>query len=202
MNSCCILFFTSPRKKLHSFPQRTQSSGMAKRFRLRISRLLHSCRSTEDPTSLPSDPIPSFLRHSPRVDHRCSSLNCRLPSSFIPSGCGCGCGSRSPGISLSGKVPREFHWKQEADFHAVVAATAAAPRRKIYSSSVSEAGDGNAMAPPLERRKRRKRGRKRKPASSRQRASTSSGENEMFWHWDIKIADHLRLNSINRSLLT
>lgn len=169
-------------QSMHFFlhlPQKRCIRDMAKRFRLRISRLLHSCRSNDSITHR-SDPVPSFLRLPLQTDlppgSRRSFLSCRVPPSSVPYGCvcGCGCGSRSPGVG--GTVSHEFHWKQEADFHALVAAaTTAAPRRKIYFSSASEGG-GSAWAPQWERRKRRTRNRKRKPKSFRQRVSTSSGD--------------------------
>ncbi|KAK4741785.1 hypothetical protein SAY87_025373 [Trapa incisa] len=167
---------------------------MARRLRLKISRILRSCRS-DDSASLPSDPsVPSFLRLplqatdlTPGLGRRRSSLNPHLRSrSFAPYGCG-GCEygrcSRSTGV-IGGNVSRdEFLWKEESDFHAVVAAAAAARpatlRRKVYCSSASEGGE-RAWAPQWERKRRRVNNRKRKPASVRHRVSTSSGDCGLF----------------------
>ncbi|KAL3723857.1 hypothetical protein ACJRO7_035948 [Eucalyptus globulus] len=134
---------------------------MAKRLKLRIARAFQSCRS-KDASSLPSDPVPSFLRlppavtpalaaaddlSSPRKPHRSSFLDRHVPPALLPYGCGCR--SRpSPRSLLSdedggraGPQPR-FHWKQEGGFHVMATARdELAPRRKIYTSSASGGSD-------------------------------------------------------------
>ncbi|XP_031399982.1 transcription repressor OFP7 [Punica granatum] len=159
---------------------------MARRLRLRISRLLQSCRS-KDPTSLPSDPVPvpSLLPRPPPSlgdPSRCFLNACHVPSSLVSYCRSCGCGDRSSRINLRRTGSQKFQWKQEAGFHVIVAAatTATAPRRKTYSSSASDGGRNTHAPPPLERRKRRPRNRKRKPASYRPRISTSSGHSGLF----------------------
>ncbi|KAF8012472.1 hypothetical protein BT93_I0594 [Corymbia citriodora subsp. variegata] len=138
---------------------------MAKRLRLRIARAFQSCRSKDDASSLPSDPVPSFLRLPPvspalalaaaadlsssRKPRRSSFLDRHVPPALVPYGCGCRSrpSSRSrlsdngSGGGRAGSQPR-FHWKQEAGFHVMATARdEPAPRRKIYTSSASGGSD-------------------------------------------------------------
>ncbi|XP_030468326.1 transcription repressor OFP7 [Syzygium oleosum] len=177
---------------------------MAKRLKLRIARAFQSCRS-KDASSLPSDPVPSFLRlppvspaavdlSSPRKPHHRSFLNRHVPPALMPYGCGC---RSRPRLSdddrrRSGSQPPRFHWKQEEGFHVVATARdERAPRRKIYASSASGGSDVDdddggadvvlALSPVAEKKKRRVKNKKKKTAIRlRGRLSTSSMDSGLF----------------------
>ncbi|XVF59597.1 hypothetical protein PTKIN_Ptkin07bG0288500 [Pterospermum kingtungense] len=121
---------------------------MAKRFKLKMSRVFSSCRS-KDPSYLPSNPVPSFFRlssvnpnaitlHLPpqpqpqppttssKLPHY-SSLKRHVSSAF--SSIGCGLRSRSPSAKLYlSEIDRtespppptpEFHWEKEDRWHVI-----------------------------------------------------------------------------------
>ncbi|XP_019172971.1 PREDICTED: transcription repressor OFP7-like isoform X1 [Ipomoea nil] len=177
---------------------------MAKPFKLRISRVITSLQScnSKDTSTLPEDPVPSFLRQSsspnnstklitavdfpvtaPSNTHRSSSALRRHVSSALIS-VGCGLTSRNSGGRS--RPQQEFKWRKEENWHVVANIyDETKPRQKIYSSSVS--GDDNdevlALPPPppppstAERKKRR--GRKKKSAAAAaalRRISTSSAD--------------------------
>ncbi|KAG6666513.1 hypothetical protein CIPAW_01G035600 [Carya illinoinensis] len=176
---------------------------MAKRFKLRISRVIpsfQSCRS-KDPANLPADPVRPFFRPSPvnaklvnlrfpatapvlqpsKTSH--SSLKRHVSSAFISVGCG----FRSrPTLSDDDRTDSpEFQWEKEEKWHVVAKVYDESPRRKIYNSSVSGDSDEDvlsvvrtpARAPPVpptvEKKKRRV---KKKKTAQKFRISTSSAE--------------------------
>nr|GMC59922.1 transcription repressor OFP7-like [Ipomoea batatas] len=155
---------------------------MAKPFKLRMSKVITSLQScnSKDTSTLPEDPVPSFLRQSSSsptklitaVDfpvtntHRSSSALRRHVSSALIS-VGCGLTSRNSGSRS--RPPPEFKWREEENWHVVANIyDEAKPRQKIYSSSVS--GDDKNE----ERRKRR--ARKKKTTAAAVRISTSSAD--------------------------
>ncbi|XP_059624681.1 transcription repressor OFP7-like [Cornus florida] len=163
---------------------------MSKPFKLRISRVItsfHSCRS-KDPSTLPQEPVPSFLRLSPAnqnfpaVDppatpkpahHHRSSFKRHVSSAFNSVGCGFGFKSDSD---------PEVQWQKEEKWHVVAMVhDDHTPRRKIYNSSVSGESDDNksslARPPPPEKKKRRS---KKKRTTPRLRTSTSSADSGLF----------------------
>lgn len=184
---------------------------MSKRFRLRISRVIpsfQSCRS-KDPSTLPSNPVPSFRRLSPvnpavkdlhyppprpppsssssKIKH--SFAKRHASSAFISVGCGC---SRSR-ATLSdddhneGGLPDQFQWEKEDEWHVVAKVHEETPRRKIYNSSVSGASDdddNDSLAPPPppppSSAEKKKRRPKKKKTAARFRMSTSSAESGLF----------------------
>ncbi|KAI3437438.1 uncharacterized protein J3R85_005423 [Psidium guajava] len=180
---------------------------MAKRLKLRIARAFQSCRS-KDASSLPSDPVPSFLRlpavspaliavdlsSSLRKPHR-SFLNRHVPHALVPYGCGCrprpSSHSRLSDDDRNGSQPR-FHWKQEGGFHVMATAPDEhAPRRKIYTSSASGGSEVDrdddgadvvlALSPVVERKKRRAKNKKKITGIRlRGRLSTSSMDSGLF----------------------
>ncbi|CBI17543.3 unnamed protein product, partial [Vitis vinifera] len=120
---------------------------MARRFKLRISRVIpsfQSCRS-KDPSSLPENPVPVSSRQCFSDDDD----------------------SESP----------EFKWKKEDKWHVVAKVYDDNPRQKIYNSSVSGESDDDVLPPPppptAEKKKRRS---KKKKAAFRVRMSTSSAD--------------------------
>ena len=141
---------------------------MAKRFRLRISRVIpsfQSCRS-KDPCTLPANPVPSFLRPSPSPSLNNNLLTPQPPSKshhsssikrHVSAAFGCGLGKK-PTLSdddRSGSLPPEvFEWEREDKWHVVAMVNEdKTPRRKIYTSSVSaesERDDGFSfsLSPP------------------------------------------------------
>lgn len=184
---------------------------MGKRFKFRISRVIpsfNSCRS-KDPSTLPSNPVPLFLRLSPVNPHpmilhyptippptskpRHSSLK-RHVSSAITS-IACGCSSRSTTECLtetdhneSPPTP-EFHWEKEDNYHVVAQIFDETPRQKIYNSSASgyTSYDDDVLLPPpppppnTQKKKRRARRKKKTPPLPKNRISTSSGvDSELF----------------------
>ncbi|KAL6993609.1 hypothetical protein U1Q18_011723 [Sarracenia purpurea var. burkii] len=173
---------------------------MAKRFKLRISRVIpsfQSCRS-KDPSTLPEVPVPSFLRLSPtliNVDspspvtpppykpHR-PSFKCNVSSAFISVGCGLGSKSGAQCASDDDRTESpEFRWQKEEKWHVIAKAYDETPRQKIYNSSASGDSDEEIFPPPplppptAEKKKRRS---KKKKATARLRNSTSSAESGLF----------------------
>ncbi|KAF3440818.1 hypothetical protein FNV43_RR19104 [Rhamnella rubrinervis] len=177
---------------------------MAKRFRLRISRVIptfQSCRS-KDPSTLPSNPVPSFCRFSPVKHHPVINLHSPTPpplpssnthysaarhyvsSAFLSVGCGC---SRSrPTLSDDdhNEEAPEFQWEKEDKWHVVAKIYHETPRRKIYNSSVSGCDDGEddilPPPPPPPSAEKKKRRVKKKRTTARFRMSTSSAESGLF----------------------
>ncbi|XP_009356680.2 transcription repressor OFP7 [Pyrus x bretschneideri] len=160
---------------------------MAKRFKLRFSRVIpsfHSCRS-QDPSTLPSNPVPS-LATAPtpplpsKTHHHSSSIKRHVLL--------CGC---RPRPTLSDDERREstpdlhkFEWDREDKWHVVGKVYDINPRRKIYTSSASPDSNANdSVSPPPssaiekeQKKKTRRVNRKKKRTTSRIRISTSSFE--------------------------
>ena len=206
---------------------------MAKRFKFRFSRVIsfQSCRSI-DPSPLPSNPVPSFLRLSPANHNSIIINNLHLPPSQPPSSkphqhssikrhvssaftsMGCGFRSKSSAHSLSetdhtkSSQPTEnFHWAEEEKYHLVAKLfdDDSTPRRKIYNSSASEdSKNHDVFLPPtnIERKKRRV---KKKKRASRIRISTSSADSGLFFSGDenvINVEETETLVSSSRSFST
>ncbi|KAG2724784.1 hypothetical protein I3760_01G033600 [Carya illinoinensis] len=182
---------------------------MAKRFKLRISRVIpsfQSCRS-KDPANLPADPVRPFFRPSPvnaklvnlrfpatapvlqpsKTHH--SSLKRHVSSAFISVGCG----FRSrPTLSDDDRTDSpEFQWEKEEKWHVVAKVYDESPRRKIYNSSVSGDSDeevlsvvrtpARARAPPVPPTVEKKKRRvKKKKTAQKFRISTSSADSGLF----------------------
>ncbi|KAF9678342.1 hypothetical protein SADUNF_Sadunf07G0025000 [Salix dunnii] len=185
---------------------------MAKRFKLKFSRVIsfQSCRS-KDPSTLPSNPAPSFLRISP-VNHNSIIINnLHLPPSQPPSSkplhhssirrhvssaftsLGCGFRSKSSTHYLSetdhtqSSPPTEnFHWEEEEKYHVVAKLfdDDSTPRRKIYNSSASEDSNNHDVFLPPTKMERKKRRVKKKKTASRIRNSTSSADSGIFFSGD------------------
>ncbi|KAL9394040.1 hypothetical protein Peur_013325 [Populus x canadensis] len=206
---------------------------MAKRFKFRFSRVIsfQSCRS-KDPSLLPSNPVPSFLRLSTGNHNSIIINNLHLPPSQSPSSkphqhssikrhvssaftsMGCGFRSKSSTHSLSetdrtkSSQPTEnFHWAEEEKYHLVAKLfdDDSTPRRKIYNSSASEdSKNHDVFLPPtnIERKKRRV---KKKKRASRIRISTSSADSGLFFTGDenvINVEETETLVSSSRSFST
>ncbi|KAL6222435.1 hypothetical protein ACLB2K_005827 [Fragaria x ananassa] len=175
---------------------------MAKRFRLRISRVIPSFQScsSKDPSSLPSNPVPSFLRPSPSLNHHLSTPPSKPNYSssikrHVSSAFGCGFGIK-PTLSDddNGSLPPEvFEWEREDKWHVVAMVDEdKTPRRKIYTSSASvdsERDDAVSLSfsppppppPSSAETKKKQRLRKKKTTTSRMiRFSTSSAESGLF----------------------
>lgn len=176
---------------------------MAKRFKLRISKVFpsfQSCRS-KDPSALPENPVPVFLRLSPpnpepevvhfdlpgtpprSKPHHRNSFKRHVSSAIISVGCGLR--SRSSRQCLSddeGSDSPEFKWKKEDKWHVVAKAYDDIPRQKIYNSSVSGESGDDALPPPppptAEKKKRRSK--KKRSTPFRVRMSTSSADSGLF----------------------
>ncbi|KAJ7944314.1 transcription repressor OFP7 [Quillaja saponaria] len=166
---------------------------MAKRFKFRISRVIpsfQSCRS-KDPSSLPSNPVPSFLRLSPVVNfhlptitpspapppskmpHR-PSLKSHVSSAFISVGCG----FRSRPTLSDVDDHHEFQWEKEDKWHVVAKVhedSVTTSRRKIYNSSASD-DDVLPIPPPEKIKKKKRRVKKKRTTAGRVRISTSSAD--------------------------
>ncbi|GAB4848868.1 hypothetical protein Ancab_003662 [Ancistrocladus abbreviatus] len=148
---------------------------MPKRLKFHISRVIRSfqsCRS-KDPSSLPSNPVPTF---------RClSTLNHKFPDAFAtptppspqprpPSrpphssikrrlAVSVGCArlrSRRSTTSSSSAANRnesssDFKWRKEDKWHVIAKIHDEAPRRKIYNSAASGVSDDDddVVIPPL-----------------------------------------------------
>ncbi|KAE8695168.1 Transcription repressor OFP8 [Hibiscus syriacus] len=154
---------------------------MAKRFKLKISRVLfQSCRC-KDPCDSPSNPDPSFFRLSssvnpipitlhlppsaPQPTPRCSSLKRHVSSAFSSMGCVLRSRSSAPCFSETERSEShlpptpEFYWEREDGWHVIakVLDDEETPRRKNYYTS-----DNNddffispSKPPNTENRKRR-----------------------------------------------
>ncbi|KAL7193100.1 hypothetical protein ACSBR2_024835 [Camellia fascicularis] len=172
---------------------------MAKRFKLRISRVIpsfQSCRS-KDPSTLPEDPVPSFLRLSPTLHHvdfppatpppskphRSSSFKRHVSSAFTSVGCGflSKSGAQYPSDDDLTESPPQFKWQKEDKWHVIAKVhDEATPRRKTFNSSVSGGSDADLFPPPppppptaVKKKKRRS---KMKKTTAKLRLSTSSAE--------------------------
>ncbi|KAK9285712.1 hypothetical protein L1049_024911 [Liquidambar formosana] len=166
---------------------------MAKRFKLRLSRVIpsfQSCRS-KDPSTLPENPVPSFFRLSPinptvtnldlpppppsKPHH--SSLKHHVSSAILSVGCGFR--SRSSAHNLSDDDITESHdykWRKDEKWHVVAKVYDDTPRRKIYNSSAS---DDDMLPPPPPPPTAEKKKRRTKKAH-RVRISTSSADSGLF----------------------
>ncbi|GFY94019.1 ovate family protein 8 [Actinidia rufa] len=155
---------------------------MAKRLKLRIFRVIQSCRS-KDPSNLPEDPVPSFLRLS-HVDFPPATTPPSKPhrSSFKRHVFGCGLTSKSSARSPSSDDRTEslpaFQWQKEEQWHVIAVTQHETPRRKIYNSSASD-DDLFPPPPPPTAEAKKRRSRKKKP-TARFRISTSSAESGLF----------------------
>ena len=172
---------------------------MAKRFKLRISRVFpsfQSCRS-KDPSALPENPVPVFLRLSPphpevvHLDlpaapppskpHRNNSIKRHVSSAIISVGCGLGSrSSRQCRSDDDDSEPPEFKWKKEDKWHVIAKVYDDIPRRKIYNSSASGGSDDDVLPPPPPTAEKKKRRSKKKRAAFRVRMSTSSADSGLF----------------------
>ncbi|XP_044470623.1 transcription repressor OFP7-like [Mangifera indica] len=200
---------------------------MAKGFKLRMSRFIatfSSCRS-KDPSTLPSNPVPSVLRfslasppkHTAKTLH--TSFKRHVSSAITCIACGCTSRSTSKNLALTDhcKSPLgpEFHWEKEDNFHVVAKVFDETPRQKIYNSSASASSrtscDDEVLMPPppppnTEKKKRRVRRKKRTPPKTR--ISTSSAETELFSSEDYDDVEYVHneetetLVSSSRSLST
>ncbi|XVF15734.1 hypothetical protein REPUB_Repub09cG0181200 [Reevesia pubescens] len=180
---------------------------MAKRFKLKISRVFPSFQSccSKDPSYLPSNPVPSLFNlssvnpnpitvHLPpppppptssKLPHY-SSFKRHVSSAF--SSIGCGLGSRSSAqyfseTERSGSPPPptpEFHWEKEDRWHVIakVYDGKETPRRKIYNSSENDADFIPPPVPPNTEKKKRRY--KKKRATPKIRISTSSADSGLF----------------------
>ncbi|CAL9027059.1 unnamed protein product [Prunus brigantina] len=181
---------------------------MAKRFKFRISRVIpsfQSCRS-KDPSTLPSNPVPSFLsRPPPLVNHVNFPATTPLPpplpskihhhSSIKRHVLFCGIRSR-PTLSDDDRTRsppdhhHKFEWEREDKWHVVAKVYDINPRSKIYTSSASASSDvDDTVSPPPSsvseqnkktNQKRRVKNKKKKTTTSRIRISTSSFETGIF----------------------
>ncbi|EXB59123.1 hypothetical protein L484_014618 [Morus notabilis] len=166
---------------------------MAKRFRLRISRIIpsfHSCGSKDSSFSQFSPATPTVLpKHRsplPSKPHR-SFLKPHVSSAF-----GC-CNRSKPTLSDDDRSesPPEFRWEKEDKYWHVITTPKTndvvqtqTPRRKIYNSS---AEDDDVLPPPPpppsaeKKKKRRTKMKKQKRTTLRTiRVSTSSAESGLF----------------------
>ncbi|KAF5752956.1 transcription repressor OFP7 [Tripterygium wilfordii] len=169
---------------------------MAKRFKLRISKLIpyfKSCRS-KDLTTLPIVPVPSFLSLSPVKPNPItlhlppptpSSIKRHTSSAFTSIGCGFRSRPTAHHENSTESPPPDhfFHWEKQEKWHVVNKLYSeeddedSSPRRKIYNSSASgHTSDAALSLPPLNP-KRRTRKEKTKP---RIRVSTSSADSGLF----------------------
>ncbi|XAR73883.1 hypothetical protein NMG60_11008001 [Bertholletia excelsa] len=131
---------------------------MAKRFKLRISRVIpsfQSCRS-KDPSILPEEPVPPFFRLSPtavHVDLRPTTPPLPKPprSSFkrhVSSALGCGLRSKSGPQCSSDEdhtdSPPEFKWQREDKWHVVAKRRSSRKKKTVprfrISTSSAESG--------------------------------------------------------------
>ncbi|KAL5557259.1 hypothetical protein UlMin_039495 [Ulmus minor] len=171
---------------------------MAKRFRLRLSRIIPSFRPTSRSKTNPvqANPVPSFFRHSrinpthaklnfpsttttttitppPPNNQRRSFLNRHVSSAFC-------CLRSNP--TLSDAEAPDFQWKKEDEFHVIAKVYDEMPRRKIYTSSNSGRSDVEddvlPPAPPPSAAKKKRRGKKK--TRGKIRISTSSAESGIF----------------------
>lgn len=178
---------------------------MAKRLKLKFSRVLtsfSSCR-LKDPSTFPSNPVPSFLRFSPvklhlppsvpppSKPHPSSSIKRHMSSAL--ASITCGFRSRTTTKYYLSKTkhkksppppsppPPEFHWEREEKWHVVAKMYGETPRRKIYNSLVSDDFKTDNIflppPPPLNTERKRRRIRKKKKTTPRFRTSSSSADN-------------------------
>ncbi|KAJ9147102.1 hypothetical protein P3X46_029304 [Hevea brasiliensis] len=179
---------------------------MAKRFKLKLSRVItsfNSCR-LKDPSTFPSNPVPSFLGLStvrlrlppsvpPSKHHHSSSIKRHMSSAFASISCGFTSKSTTThslsetdhnNSPLPPPPPTEFHWEREEEWHVVAKMYDETPRRKIYNSLVSgHFENDNIFLPPppppnTERKKRRIK--KKKKTTPRIRTSSSSADGGLF----------------------
>ncbi|XVE82654.1 hypothetical protein DITRI_Ditri16bG0023400 [Diplodiscus trichospermus] len=168
---------------------------MAKRFKLKISRVFpsfQSCRS-KDPSDLPSNPVPITRQLPPPPQPQtstkpphCSSLKRQVSSAF--SSIGCGLGSRSSARNFSetdrSESPPpptpEFHWEKEDRWHVIakVYDDDETPRRKIYNTSEND--DDLFPPPPPPNTEKKKRRYRKKKTTPKIRVSTSSADSGLF----------------------
>ncbi|CAI9110740.1 OLC1v1010814C1 [Oldenlandia corymbosa var. corymbosa] len=202
---------------------------MAKSFKLRVTRLIHSafqsCRS-KDPSTLPHDPLPyssSYIYFSSSVnpkyvavDHFPTTNNNKAsPPESRPSDIKPPPEEISNCFSEDSSDGREFKWKEEDKWHVVakVFEESQKPRRKIYNSSASGDSGEDEISPlprlsltvaAAERRSRRGKSKKVKiPARPHHhRTSTSSAESGLFSNDEEENLESETLVSTSRSFST
>ncbi|KDP36490.1 hypothetical protein JCGZ_09498 [Jatropha curcas] len=166
---------------------------MAEHFKVKFCRVItsfNSCRS-KDPSTLPSNPVPSFLRLSPvklrlppppkphnsSIKRHMSSALASIKSGFR---------SRSTANHFSetaySKSATEFQWEKEEKWHVVAKMYDETPRRKIYNSLVkSDFDNHNILLPPHSNTERkRRRIKKKKKSTPRIYVRNSSTESRLF----------------------
>lgn len=137
---------------------------MGKGFKFRVSQVIptfHSCRS-KDPSTLPTNPVPSFLHHS--STSTTTKLNITTLKRHVSS-CGCLRSRASPEVSHTKINPHHNY-------------DSTPPRRKIYNSAASDTDLENDVVflppPPTKSRARKSRRRQRRLSFQKVRNSTSS----------------------------
>ncbi|OAY60715.1 transcription repressor OFP7 [Manihot esculenta] len=173
---------------------------MAKRFKLKFSRVItsfNSCRS-KDPSTFPSNPVPSFLGLSSVKPHlpppsKSSSIKRHMSSAFasITSGFR----SRSTTARYLSETDHtksppppptpEFHWEREDKWHVVAKMYDENPRRKVCNTLVSCEFENDSIflpppPPPNTERTKRRRIKKKKKTMPRIRVSSSSTDSGLF----------------------
>lgn len=144
---------------------------MGKGFKFRVSQVIptfHSCRS-KDPSTLPTNPVPSFLHHSSTSTTTKLNITTPLPHRFSlkrhVSSCGCLRSRASPEASHTKINPHHNY-------------DSTPPRRKIYNSAASDTDLENDVVflppPPTKSRARKSRRRQRRLSFQKVRNSTSS----------------------------
>ncbi|KAM7250688.1 hypothetical protein ACFE04_022571 [Oxalis oulophora] len=139
---------------------------MAKRFKLRISRVFQSCRS-KDSSSLPSNPVPSFLRLTDPVNNNSITVQYLKQSSppthhnpsikrHVSSAFTCGLNNKTRSTqynSESDHTEEIFQWEKNEKFHVITKTPS--PRQKLYTTE-----NDDVFSPPPKIKKRIKRKKK------------------------------------------
>lgn len=173
-------------------------------IKFRMSRVIptfHSCRS-KDPSTLPTNPVPSFLHHSSSTNtstihqqlhltttsstpskSRRISIKRHVFSAISSARHGCLKSRPSPEPShteLSNKLPSHFQWAKSPQWHVIAKIPpgyhnydSTPPRRKIYNSSASD-NDFVFLPPPPPTKNRSRKTRRRRRNFQKARTSTSS----------------------------
>ncbi|XP_021911635.1 transcription repressor OFP7 [Carica papaya] len=179
---------------------------MAKRFKLNIARVFsksfRSCRS-KDPSSLPANPVPSFLRLSPistnttlqpapptphSIKPHRSSLKRHVSSALTSIGCGLRsrsstqCPSETDHSESPPPPTPQFHWEKHDKWHVIANCydEAQTPRRKVYSSLISDDDVSRPLPPPPPSAEKKKRRSTKKKTAAKTRISTSSADSVLF----------------------
>ncbi|KAF2302283.1 hypothetical protein GH714_033983 [Hevea brasiliensis] len=202
-NSLC--YALTLHKAIEQLRTETSSAKMAKRFKLKLSRVItsfNSCRS-KDPSTFPANPVPSFLGLSlvklhlppPSKPQHSSSIKRHMSSAFasITSGFR----SRSTTTHYLSETertksppppppppPPEFQWEREEKWHVVAKMYDETPRRKISNSLVSCDFENDNIflppPPPPNTERKRRRIKKKKKTTPRIRISSSSADSGLF----------------------